>query len=82
MLVRQEAGSGMLEPIDLPAAENGRLAMTLFVDQVTGRMAAAVAGENKIVEVNVPPAKGREASQTFRIRLMSGDVCLERLWVS
>jgi hypothetical protein len=82
MLVRQEAGSGMLEPIELPAAENGRLAMTLFVDQVTGRMAAAVAGENKIVEVNVPPAKGREASQTFRIRLMSGDVCLERLWVS
>lgn len=82
MLVRQDAAAGMLEPLDLPAAAPGRLQVTLFVDQAVGRLAAAVAGGEDVVELTVPPKDDRGPSGRFRLQLLSGDVCLERLRVS
>jgi len=82
MLVRQERRGGMLEPLPLPRGEKGRVRLTLFVDQPAGRLAAVVGGEDKPVEITVPPVAGRAPSPRFRLQLLSGDVCLERLRVT
>lgn len=82
MLVRQERGGGMLEPVDLPDVPQGRMHLTLFVDQAVGRLAAAVAGVNGVVDMKVPPTGQPGPATRFRLHLMSGDVCLERLRVS
>jgi hypothetical protein len=82
MVVRQEKGGGKLEPVSLPEGERGRLRLTLFVDQVTGRLAAAVEGGKGLVDLTVPPDASRPRSTRFRLQLMSGDVCLERLRVT
>jgi len=82
VLIRQDERGGMLEPLEVPVEEQGRLQMTLFVDQAAGRVAAAAAGMERLVDLTVPPAAGRKPSGRFRLQLMSGDVCLERLRVS
>jgi hypothetical protein len=81
VVVRQETRGGMLEPLELPAGERGRLRLTLFVDQTTGRLAVVVPGVQRVIDIKVEPPKGRVAG-VFRLQLISGDVCLERLRVS
>ncbi len=82
MIVRQEASGGMLEPLSLAAGEPGRLRLTLFVDQAAGRLAALVPGGEPVIDITVPPAGDRPPGSRFRLQLLSGDVCLERLRVS
>jgi hypothetical protein len=82
LVLRQEQGGGKLEPLTLPAGDRGRLRLTLFVDQAAGRLAAAVEGGEGPVDITVPPGAGRPPSPRFRLQLMSGDVCLERLRVT
>lgn len=82
MIVRQGERAALLEPLELPAATRGRLQLTLFVDQTAGRLAAAVGGVAGVVDIRVPPAAIGPHATRFRLRLMSGDVSLERLRVS
>lgn len=82
MIVRQGRQAAKLEPIALPADSRGRLQMTLFVDQVAGRLAAAVAGVDSVVDISVPAPAGQAPAGRFRLRLLSGDVAIERLRVS
>lgn len=82
MIVRQGEQAAMIEPLELPAAARGRLQLTLFVDQAAGRLAAAVGGVDGVVDIRVPPIPQGPAATRFRLRLMSGDVSLERLRVS
>jgi hypothetical protein len=82
MVVRQEKDGGKLEPVSLPEGDRGRLRLTLFVDQGVGRLAAAVEGGEGLVDITVPPDASRPRSPRFRLQLMSGDVCLERLRVT
>lgn len=82
VLVRQERAAGMLEPVPLPQGERGRLRLSLFVDQGAGRLVAVVGGADRPVDITVAPAPGREASPRFRLQLLSGDICLERIRVA
>jgi hypothetical protein len=82
VLVRQEQAAGILEPVPLPAGERGRLRLSLFVDQQAGRMAAVVGGGDGPVDIAVPAAQGRAPSPRFRLQLLSGDICLERIRVA
>lgn len=82
VLVRQEKAAGMLEPVPLPQGERGRLRLSLFVDQGTGRLVAVFGGGERPVEITVAPAAGRAPSPRFRLQLMSGDICLERIRVA
>lgn len=82
LLVRQEQRSGRLEPLELSADDRGRLRLTLFVDQVAGRLVAALEGGNDPVDIAVPPEPGRQPSPRLRLQLLSGDVSLERLRVT
>jgi hypothetical protein len=81
MLVRQEKGSAKLEPVPLPEGEPDRLRLTLFVDRKVGRLAAAVEGADALADITLPPDGGRGPAPRFRLQVMSGDVCLERLRV-
>jgi hypothetical protein len=82
MIARQERARGGLEEVKLPAAAKGRLQLSLFVDQQTGRLAAAVGGGERIVEMMVKPEDGRAPSGLFRLTLVAGDICLESLRVT
>ena len=82
VLVRQEQAAGILEPLPLPAGERGRLRLSLFVDQPAGRLAAVVGGGDGPVEIAVPAAQGRAPSPRFKLHLLSGDICLERIRVA
>ncbi len=82
MLVRQEKGSAKLEPVPLPEGEPDRLRLTLFVDRKVGRLAAAVEGADALADITLPPDGGRGPAPRFRLQVMSGDVCLERLRVT
>ena len=82
VLVRQEQAAGILEPLPLPEGERGRLRLSLFVDQPAGRLAAVVGGGEGPVEIAVPAAQGRAPSPRFKLHLLSGDICLERIRVA
>jgi hypothetical protein len=82
MIARQERARGGLEEVKLPAVAKGRLRLSLFVDQQTGRLAAAVGGGERIVEMTVKPDDGRAPSGLFRLTLLAGDICLESLRVT
>ncbi|MFM7138425.1 MAG: PDZ domain-containing protein [Planctomycetota bacterium] len=82
VLVRHEQAAGMLEPVPVPQEERGRLRLTLFVDQSTGRLAAVVGGGERPIDITVAPTAGRAASPRFRLQLRAGDICLERIRVS
>jgi len=82
LIVRQEKGSGILEEVAVPPLDEGRLRMSLFVDQAAGRLAAALEGSRQVFEATLEPARARPASGRLRLTLLSGDVCLESLRVS
>ncbi len=82
VVIRQDDRGGMLEPVELPAGERGRLRLTLFVDQAAGRLAAVVPGGERVIDLTVEPPKQRKPATGFRLQLISGDVRLERLRVS
>ncbi|NCY03282.1 MAG: hypothetical protein EBX36_10345, partial [Planctomycetia bacterium] len=54
----------------------------LDVDQPAGRLAAVVGGGEGPVEIAVPAAQGRAPSPRFKLHLLSGDICLERIRVA
>jgi len=82
MIARQEKARGGLEEVKLLPPVKGRLRLSLFVDQPTGRLAAAVGGGERIVEMTVKPDEGRAPSGLFRLTLLAGDICLESLRVT
>ena len=82
ILVRQEQGRGGIEEVPLTSPEQGRLRLSLFVDQAAGRLAAVVADADEVVELAVPPAAGRPPAGRFRLTVRSGDVCLDSLRVT
>jgi hypothetical protein len=82
MIARQERARGGLEEVKLPPVAKGRLRLSLFVDQQTGRLAAAVGGGERVVEMTVKPDEGRAPSGLFRLTLLAGDICLESLRVT
>lgn len=82
VLVRQEKAAGLLEPVPLPQGERGRLRLSLFVDQAAGRLVAVVGGAERPIDMTVAPPEGRAASPRFRLQLLSGDICLERIRVA
>lgn len=81
LIARQERQGGSLEEVAVPPPVKGRLRLSLFIDTVAGRLAAAVEGGERVIDTTVKPAEPGRGGR-FRLTLLSGDVCLESLRVS
>lgn len=87
MLVRRSGGRAVIEPLPAVPWRGDAIRVILFIDQVTGRLAAILpdaqdADARRATEATLPPAAADRPSGRFRLELTSGDVCLERLQVS
>ncbi len=82
MIVRQEEARGGIEEVVLPNLAQGRLRLSLFLDQTAGRLAAVVAEAQEVVDLRLPPAAASKPGSRLRLTLRRGDVCLESLRVA
>ena len=84
-VVRQEAETAAIEPLEIGDPKARTLRIVIFVDQPQGRIAAFTVADGvagPVADVTVAAAADRQPSGRFRITLLSGDVCLESLRVS
>lgn len=84
-LVRQEASAAKIVEIDRSIVADGRITLTLFIDQTLGRIAAtapADKGRELIGDVTVPPPSDRMPSRLMRMTAISGDIVIESIRVS
>ena len=82
IIVRQDKGRGDIAEVVIADPEQGRLRLSLFVDQVAGRLAAVVADGRDVVDLTLPPAADAQTGSRVRLTVRAGDVCLESLRVS
>ena len=82
IVVRQEDERGDIEEVAIADPEQGRLRLSLFVDQSAGRLAVLVADAREVVDLTLPPAAAKKRGSRLRLTVRAGDVCLESLRVT
>lgn len=84
-VVRQEADTAAIEPLEIGDQKIRTLRIVIFVDQEKGRLAAFTVADGvagPVTDIVLTPPAVREPSGRFRLEVGTGDVCLESLRVS